>query len=278
MCYSVMIKAKEAGDDSFKKFYDGIVDDVFLDDWTQIYKFNQNDPKFFKLPDENGRIFPNVFAPIVIRDKTGTSQIVPMRYQIWPRTFEKDPQYLSLFNARYDNLTKPQGLWHHLFGKQHGLIVIEKFYEWVQVSDLIKAGVVSLSEIKDEFHKQEIKRKKESLAKGKPYKPTKTMLLDPMNRKIEIAFTPQRKKKIIVPVIYDEHKLPNGYVLKSFAILTDEPTPEVAAAGHDRSPIFLSNDATQVWLEPWKFGANDLLDLLHKREDVHYSHELIRAA
>jgi hypothetical protein len=39
-------------------------------------------------------------------------------------------------------------------------------------------------------------------------------------------------------------------LLRSFAMVTDEPPQEIAQAGHDRCPIFLREDLMDVWLNP----------------------------
>lgn len=55
----------------------------------------------------------------------------------------------------------------------------------------------------------------------------------------------------------------------SFALITDEPPPEVAAAGHDRCPLFLEGEAWDQWLKP---GADKkaLHALLDRKEPVKY--------
>jgi putative SOS response-associated peptidase YedK len=40
-----------------------------------------------------------------------------------------------------------------------------------------------------------------------------------------------------------------GEVIESFAILTTEPPPFVAATGHDRCPLFLTPEAQKRWME-----------------------------
>ncbi|QDK38252.1 SOS response-associated peptidase [Bdellovibrio sp. NC01] len=39
-----------------------------------------------------------------------------------------------------------------------------------------------------------------------------------------------------------------GHFVRSFAILTTEPTPQILEAGHDRSPIFLDPDDCTEWI------------------------------
>lgn len=227
----------------------------------------------------DGRIFPNSFAPVII-EKDGKRLIVPMRYQVWPSgpAYKTDPQHLSLFNARKDNLLKPGGLWRNLLGKKHGLLVFHRFYEWVEVRDLVAAGTVTLEEVKKRFELQELEKKKKALAAGKPYRPSPTAKKPAIERKIEICFTPRDKQVIWTPVLYDERTLESGHVLRSFAVITDEPTPEVAAAGHDRSPIFLRRDAVDAWLNPKGLTQQQCIELLGQVDRMYFEHRLPEAA
>lgn len=47
-----------------------------------------------------------------------------------------------------------------------------------------------------------------------------------------------------------------------FTIITDDPPPEVAAAGHDRCPIMLSVDGAQRWLSAESLKRTHAYDIL----------------
>lgn len=266
MCYSAIIKQKSKAL--------GIDLDLRSDkEHTDLFNFHAaNEPLKFKVASENGRIFPYYFAPVLIQ-KNGYYQFVPMRYQLFPATYTEDPKHLTLFNARKDTLLK-SNIWNRLLGKQQGMVFMDSFFEWVQVRDLLKAGIVTLKEIENKFKEQELAKKKAALKIGKKYRPSKTALTSPVERKIEIFFKPNLPKTILAPVIYDIH-MQGDFPLYSFAILTDLPLPEVEAAGHDRSPIFLQQDAALQWLNPTHLDKQACLKILESTETVEYGHSIL---
>lgn len=60
-----------------------------------------------------------------------------------------------------------------------------------------------------------------------------------------------RKDEILLAAgIYNEWvNKETGEVIPSFAIVTKEPYPFIEKAGHDRSPLFLNEETSKVWLE-----------------------------
>ena len=64
----------------------------------------------------------------------------------------------------------------------------------------------------------------------------------------------------------------------SFAAITDEPLPEVADAGHDRTIVALKHENVQAWLTPVGRSLDELDQLLQDKERSLYSHELAKAA
>jgi putative SOS response-associated peptidase YedK len=56
---------------------------------------------------------------------------------------------------------------------------------------------------------------------------------------------------VVSPGLWDEwvdHS--TGEVIRSFAIITDEPLTFVGNTGHDRSPVFFPQKAFDAWLDP----------------------------
>ena len=90
-------------------------------------------------------------------------------------------------------------------------------------------------------------------------------------RKQQVAFSPQEHEIMWAPALYDSWQSADGRLFfYSFAIVTDEPPPEVSAAGHDRCPIFLHKDAIDDWLQPQRFKTSELYDLLNHRENERF--------
>jgi len=62
--------------------------------------------------------------------------------------------------------------------------------------------------------------------------------------------------------------------LYSFTAITDEPPEEVAAAGHDRCVIPLTEANLDAWLNPAGLETSELYQLLDDRSRPYYEHEL----
>ncbi len=256
MCFSVYVRQ------DFENL------EIEYDADTNFGKWNRLIVTQAKLPDEDSRIFANYYAPVItyIDNK---KVIEPMRYSCYSPSYMTEAQVkkLSTFNARRDSLQKR--FWSEAFGVNHGIIVLKGFYEWVAVKDLVKTGVVTIDQIRAKFEQESEERKQKILSQGKKYAPTKTELKDPIFRNIIIEFRPDISEDLVVPVIYNTNKEGTDY---GFAIITDEPTPEIQAAGHDRMPINLSRNAIEDWLHPQgkSFEQIDLLFDVKEKEKFSY--------
>ncbi|WP_226661693.1 SOS response-associated peptidase family protein [Microbulbifer aggregans] len=99
----------------------------------------------------------------------------------------------------------------------------------------------------------------------------------PKGKSVEIQFMPQGKEIIWAPVLWDRWSSLGGELeFDSCSMITDEPPPEVAAAGHDRSPIFLAGDAVDQWLNPESQSPQEWKEFLSgHRDSVHYDHRMV---
>lgn len=220
-----------------------------------------------KLPK---RIYPNYFAPVITIFQSGSERkrvILPMRYSVYNPS-SASPGGPTPFNARRDHLSSP--FWSKAFSTHRGIVIAKSFFEWVNVEGLIKSKIVTLDEVKKQFFKESEQRKNRLEAQGKKYVPTKTELKDPLKRDIIIHFKPTKESMLIMPVIYTEHKNKEGILERGFAIITDEPPPEIIRAGHNRCPIVLKNDFIDQWLDPVGQDISFLTDLLSHRPDEEY--------
>lgn len=68
----------------------------------------------------------------------------------------------------------------------------------------------------------------------------------------EIKFNPRTGETMYIACLWSHWTDPTGVEpdLYSFAAITDEPEPEVAAAGHDRTIINIRPENVDVWLNP----------------------------
>ena len=268
MCFSALIRAKleeleqEAGAKAVASL------------WAQLYETDRTDPGKIKfVAGSEGRLFPGILAPVIRKDREKL-WIEPMIYSAWAPAHLKS-RNLTSYNARRDNLTSP--FWASAFGKGHGMIIMKAFYEWVAVRDLLKAGVIVLSDVEAEFDRQSELRRKKIIAAGKSYKKTKTELKPPIDRKIIIEFRPEKDPGMLVPVIFNQD--PEGRSpYKGFAIVTDDPPEEVEAAGHDRCPVILNHEAMTQWLSPETSNESELIKLLTRGVPPKLSHTLDQAS
>lgn len=85
--------------------------------------------------DDDGRFYPNWFAPVIIQHESNR-KIVPMRYRIRPNGSTKEvPTKYNMFNAKVESLNiRPS--WRHLIGRNHAVIAIKQFYEFVNKKEI----------------------------------------------------------------------------------------------------------------------------------------------
>jgi putative SOS response-associated peptidase YedK len=266
MCYSALVKRDF---DYLKRTYGAVISRQDVDDYTQA---SLTDPKHY--PALHSRIYPGNFAPVII-GATQQPTIHLQRYGAYPPSVIGDPQRYTSYNARRDNLGSR--FWSNAFMHQHGFLVLSGFFEWVEVKDLLSAGVVTLKQVTTEFARQAAMRREKILASGKKYKPTPTELKPAEQRKIIIQFQPEDAQDLLVPVIYSASPEP-GQFHEGFAIVTDEPPPEIRAAGHDRCPIILNSEGLQAWLDHRGKSAKDLDRILSEQQRITFKHQLAEAA
>jgi putative SOS response-associated peptidase YedK len=270
MCYSALVK-KDL--DYLSRTYGAI---VIRDQINNYVRASATNPKRF--PPPAPRVFPGHYAP-VISHYQGQRTINLMRYSAYPPAHIQNPKVYTTFNARRDNLQS--NFWSNAFMVNHGFVVLEAFYEWVQVQDLLKAGVVTLKSIEAEFAKQAEERRARVVAAGKKHKPTPTELKDPCLRQIIIEFKPEDGQEMLAPVIFSSNReiFESGEMWDfGFAIVTDDPPFEVEQAGHDRCPVILEGDAIESWLHPETLSAEKLIGLLGMKKRIIFKHILANAS
>ena len=80
--------------------------------------------------ERDRRIFPGWYAPVMVWED-GRRVVKPMRYQCRPagKPAFYDVKFPGTYNARRDNL---EGFWRPQFGRTHGVMVVNAFYENVR--------------------------------------------------------------------------------------------------------------------------------------------------
>ena len=191
-----------------------------------------------ELKPRDSRIFPGVYAPVMTMD-AGELVVMPMRYQCRPagKPAFFDTKFPGTYNARRDNL---EGFWKDLFGYTHGVMLASAFYENVK------------------RHRMEGRE----LAEGEE------------EENVVLEFKPDGLDEMWVACVWSRWTSPGQAPLLSFAAITDEPPPEVAAAGHDRCIIPLKRESVMDWLSPQASNLAAMYAILDDRERPYYEHRL----
>ncbi len=93
-----------------------------------------------------------------------------------------------------------------------------------------------------------------------------------------LHFIPRPADTMLVACLVSKWLDPaGGPPLLSFAAITDEPPPEVAAAGHDRMIISLKPENLGKWLAPAGHSLDELQQVLADRHAPYYEHEVMAA-
>lgn len=94
----------------------------------------------------------------------------------------------------------------------------------------------------------------------------------------EIRFRPRTGETMYIACLYSHWTDPKGKEpdLWSFAAITDEPEPEVAAAGHDRTIINIKPEHVDAWLNPDPNNLDALFAIFDDKRHPYY--ELVKEA
>jgi putative SOS response-associated peptidase YedK len=191
-----------------------------------------------EVQETDERIFPRYFVPLVVRE--GDRLLIrPMRYQCRlagkPATY--DERYPGTYNARRDNL---EGFWSDVYGTHHGVMVVNSFYENVPL------------------HLFE----KRTLGEGEKEK------------NLVLHFNPQPPQEMLVACLWSHWTHTSDPDLYSFAAVTDDPPPEVAATGHNRCIIAIQPRNVAAWLAPAGLEKPRLEAILSDRPCPYYAHQI----
>ena len=184
------------------------------------------------------RIFPRWYAPVMVMEN-GRRVVKPMRYQLRPagKPAFYDEKLPGTYNARRDSL---EGYWRGVFGYTHGVIIADAFYENVN------------------RHR----------AEGRELGPGEDV------ENLVLEFRPRTGGPMLIACLWSRWSAPGEPDLLSFAAITDEPPPEVSAAGHDRCVIPIKTEYVDAWLNPDPKNLEALYNILDDRERPYYEHRL----
>jgi len=198
------------------------------------------------LSESDSRIFPMHYVSILALDENGERVIMPIRYLMRPhgQPASFDQKYSGCYNARFDSLSRV-AWWKNVLGRHHGIMFVRRFFENVPTDRYLQKFKLSA----------EAAKKKNQV----------------------ICFEPDGLETMFVPVLWDVWHEARKPSLFSGALITDDPLPEIAATGHDRTPIFLRESAIEAWLSA-KGTPNEIKEILLERERPTYKHRVLSAA
>jgi len=190
------------------------------------------------LTEEDTRIFPMSYVPI-IANIGGRLRVAPMRYtcRLAGKPASFDASFPGTYIARRDSLS---GFWSEVYGRRHAIMIISGFFENVP------------------RHLYEHR----ALQSGER----------PAN--IVLQFNPRPAIEMYVACVWDHWHAPSAQDLWSFAAVSDEPPPEIAATGHQRCLIPLKEQNVAEWLAPEKVGRERLQAILGDREAPYFEHRI----
>jgi len=143
------------------------------------------------------------YAPVLIAE--GQRRITrPVRYacRLSGKPADYDRRFPGTYNAPRDSLDDYR---NQVYGRNHAVMVVSGFYENVPLH---------LYEHRD-------------------------LAPDEKEKSLVLEFDPQPSRDMLVACIWDRWSNRDAPELESFAAIPDEPTPEVAATGHQRTIITL---------------------------------------
>ena len=185
--------------------------------------------------EDDDRIWPGDYTLVMVVED-GRKVVKPMRYQCrlpgWTVADEKAKP--GTYNARRDSL---RSVWKRLYGYNHGIMVATHFYESVARHDY----------------------EQRALTDGERPK------------SMELEFTPQTGEPLYIPVLW--YAWTDGVEeLLSCAAITDNPEPEVAMTGHDRTIINIKPEHVDAWLssDPKNLAVMD--EILEDKQHPYYEH------
>lgn len=98
----------------------------------------------------------------------------------------------------------------------------------------------------------------------------------PDGKNLVVQFTPRTGEPMLVACLWSHWTDPAGKEpdLLSFAAITDDPEPEVAAAGHDRTIINIKPEHVDAWLNPDPADLAALYRIFDDKRHPFYEHKL----
>lgn len=93
-----------------------------------------------------------------------------------------------------------------------------------------------------------------------------------------LHFNPQPPTQMLIACVWSHWHEAGQPALNSFAAITDDPPPEVAAAGHDRCIVSIKAENVDAWLAPQGRSRAELQRILEDKQPSYFEHRIAEAA
>lgn len=93
----------------------------------------------------------------------------------------------------------------------------------------------------------------------------------------QVEFRPEVEQDLLAACIWSRWSAPGEPDLLSFALITHDPPPEVAAVGHDRCILPIQQEDLDAWLQP---SVQDLAvqdAILDRAVRPYFTHNIVAA-
>ncbi|MDR6475089.1 putative SOS response-associated peptidase YedK [Paraburkholderia graminis] len=98
--------------------------------------------------------------------------------------------------------------------------------------------------------------------------------MDSISARMDTASKINDLQQMHVARLWSRWTAPGQPDVLSFAAITDEPPPEIAAAGHDRCIIPIKPENVDAWLNPDPSDLEAMYAILDDRDRPYYEHRL----
>lgn len=188
----------------------------------------------------DARIYPGTFVPVMVLEG-GRKIFKPMRYHCRPAHVSAsfDAEYPGCYNARRNSL---KGFWRNQYGHTHGVVILSAFYEHVPLA-LVEGN-----------------------RNATPSELQKTTVVE---------FKPDTDQDLLAACIWSRWSAPGEPDLLSFALITEDPPPEILAVGHDRCIVPIRPEDLDAWLRPNASRLGDQDEILDRRLRPYFQHQRV---
>lgn len=93
----------------------------------------------------------------------------------------------------------------------------------------------------------------------------------------QVEFRPDTPQDLLAACIWSRWSGPGEPDLLSFAIITHDPPPEVAAVGHDRCIVPIRREDLDAWLQPSSQDLGSQDAILDRALRPYFAHRIVGA-